>query len=477
MFKKLFSDTIIYTLPTISNRLLGIVFFIFLARYLGPKDFASIELLSLMLIFINRIISLEINRGFGREITDKSDVEISKFISTTFSFLFLGYLCFSLIALSLPIAVFDTLLNIQADSIFFGLFLLYIFSNSFLLMTLEIFRWSMFSLSYSMLSLASVFLGSFLSFIFIFYLDLNLIGYILGQTFSQLLLLIIGFFMLFNRFSIKIRLDSEYLKIMINYSYPIFIFLIAFFFLNYLDRWMINYFYTGEEVGLYSGVFRMTSILSIALLGSRLAFTPVALRHENSGEKFSSLLHFIFFSLLSLSFLLILFAEDITNLFLGNEYSDTYNILPFLLLSKIFLTIYIFSPGLEISRETIKLIYVAFIPFIFGAVISYFMTMHYEITGTAIASCLTSLIYIVLYLKMNENTGKVSYNWKGMAFGIFIFLIFTVLQSYVFNLFINILFLCISLFMIWSLLFDAKEKKTLMDGIHEIKLILTSYTK
>ena len=105
------------------------------------------------------------------------------------------------------------------------------------------------------------------------------------------------------------------------------------------------------------------------------------------------------------------------------------------------------------------------------------MTMNYGITSTAIASCLTSSIYIVLYLKMNENTGKVSYNWKGMAFGIFIFLIFTVLQSYVSNLFINILFLCISLFLIWSLLFDAKEKKTLLDGIHEIKLILTSYTK
>ena len=102
MFKKLFSDTVIYTLPTIANRLIGIVFFIFLARYLGPSDFASIELLSLALIFINRIISLEINRGFGREVAGKTHLEISKLISTTYTFLLLGYLSLLFLALLMP---------------------------------------------------------------------------------------------------------------------------------------------------------------------------------------------------------------------------------------------------------------------------------------------------------------------------------------------------------------------------------------
>ena len=55
MFKKLFSDTVIYSLPTVANRLVGIVFFIFLARYLGPEEFGTIELLTVSLIFINRI--------------------------------------------------------------------------------------------------------------------------------------------------------------------------------------------------------------------------------------------------------------------------------------------------------------------------------------------------------------------------------------------------------------------------------------
>lgn len=472
MFKKLFSDTVIYTLPTVANRLIGIVFFIFLARYLGPSDFASVELLALALIFINRIISLEINRGFGREVANKSHQEISKLISTTYTFLLSGYFLLLLFILFLPSSLFIEVLNIKTDKYFMPLFLLFIFSNTFFLMTLEIFRWSLYPLTYSMLSLAAVFLGSFLSFGLIYFFDTSLMGFIVGQVISQLLLLAVGFFILFSRFTLEMKLDLKKLKEMLTYSYPIFIFLIAFFFLNYLDRWMINYFYTSEEVGLYSGVFRITSILSIALLGSRLAFTPVALRNENSSEQFSSLLHFITFSLISLSFFLIGFGEEITQLILGSEYSDTYHLLPFLLLSKIFLTIYIFSPGLEINRETNKLIYIAFVPFILGVFLSYVLTKSYGIHGAAISSCLTSAIYISLYLKANELTGRVKYNWKGMFFSVSLFLLFCSMQSFINNALLNIPIIFLLIFLVWKILFNAQEKNTLLVGMKEIKEII-----
>lgn len=469
MFKKLFSDTVIYTLPTIANRLIGIVFFIFLARYLGPSDFASIELLSLALIFINRIISLEINRGFGREVAGKTHLEISKLISTTYTFLLLGYLSLLFLALLMPSSYLEQFIKINVGSYFIPLILVFIFSNSFFLMTLEIFRWALYPMTYSLLSLASVFLGSFLSFGFIYFFDISVLGFILGQVLSQTLLLLIGFLILFSRFTLVIKLDVEKLKDMLSYSYPIFIFLIAFFFLNYLDRWMINYFYTNEEVGLYSGIFRITSILSIALLGSRLAFTPVALRNEDSSRQFSSLLHFIVFSLLLLSFLLICFDKAIISLILGNEYSETYNLLPFLLLSKIFLTIYVFSPGLEINRETSKLIFIAFIPFIFGAFLSYLLTKSYGILGAALASSLTSLAFISLYLKVNEHTGRVKYNWMGMFLSLSIFIVFCFIKPFVNILFLNLLIVFLSVFMIWKVLFNEQEKKTLLTGLKEIK--------
>ena len=471
MFKKLFSDTVIYTLPTIANRFIGIIFFIFLARYLGPSDFASIELLSLVLIFINRIISLEINRGFGREVADKSHQEISKLVSTTYTFLLLGYLSLFLVILILPSSLLDQLLSIKTENYFKVLLLVFIFSNTFFLITLEIFRWSLYPLTYSMLSLAAVFLGSFLSFGLIYFFDTSLMGFIVGQVISQLLLLAVGFFILFSRFTLELKLDLKKLKEMLSYSYPIFIFLIAFFFLNYLDRWMINYFYTSEEVGLYSGVFRITSILSIALLGSRLAFTPVALRNEDSSAQFSSLLHFITFSLISLSLFLIGFGKEITQLILGSEYSDTYHLLPYLLLSKIFLTIYVFSPGLEINRETIKLIFIAFIPFILGFFISYILTKSFGIYGTAIASCLTSLVFIILYLKANELTGRVKYNWMGMFFSVLLFLAYCLIEAFLDNIFINITIILLMILLIWKILFNAQEKDTLITGFKEIKQI------
>lgn len=469
MFKKLFSDTIIYSLPTVANRLVGIVFFIFLARYLGPEEFGTIELITVSLIFINSIISLEINSGYGREITDKSESEISKFISTTYTFLLLGYSLLVLILLLLPLNFVDHFIGINKDNYLFPLLLLFIFSNSFFLMTLEIFRWSLYPLTYSLLSLASVTLGSFLSFIFIYYLDYSLIGFILGQIISQLLLFLIGFLILFSKFTIRLKLEIAKLRMMLLYSYPIFIFLTAFFFVVYTDRWMISFFYSNEEVGLYSAIYRITSVLSIALLGSRLAFTPVALRNEDSSKQFSSLLHFIIFSLLSLSFFLIGFGKEITLLILGNEYSENYQLLPFLLLSKIFLTIYIFSPGLEINRQTFKLIFIAFIPLISGFFLSYILTRSYGIYGAAIASCLTSLIFIILYLRANERTGRVKYNWRGMFLSVVLFVVFCFMQAFINNVFLNLLIIFLLIFLVWNILFNEQEKEILFMGIKEIK--------
>jgi O-antigen/teichoic acid export membrane protein len=472
LFKKLFSDTIIYSLPTVANRLVGIVFFIFLARYLGPEEFGTIELITLSLIFINRIISLEINRGFGREVIDKSDREVSTFISTTYTFLLLGYLLLILILLLLPSSFIDLFIGINKDNSFFLLFLLLVFTNSFFLMTLEIFRWSLYPLTYSLLSLASVVLGSFLSFVFIYYFDSSLMGFIIGQVLAQLSLFLVGFFILFSKFNIGLKIEIDKLRAMLNYSYPIFIFLIAFFFLNYLDRWMISHFYSNEEVGRYSSIFRIANILSIFLLGSRLAFTPIAFRNKDSSEQFSSLMHFIVYCLLLISLVVAGFGEQITFLILGEDYSQTYTLLPFLLLSKIFLTIYIFSPGLEISRETHKLLYVSIIPACFAFFLSYWLTKNIGIYGTAIASSISSFIFIVLYLNANERTGRVKYNWLGFLSCIVLFLLFSFSIRLLQDPYLIFIVIIIVSILMWKLLFNRKEKNILLTGLNEIRKLM-----
>ena len=471
MFKKLFTDTLIYTLPTVVNRFIGIFFFIFLARFLGPESFASIELLALTLILINRVVSLEINRGFGREIVDQEQDKVSEYISTTLLFLCIGISISIFIFSLLPYSFLENLLKAESGKGFLFLFLLILVTNSLFLMTLEIFRWCRMSLTYSLLSLGGTIVSSSACLILMYFYDASLGNYILGQVSGNLIFLAIGIFLLSREFQLKFVFRLKYLRSMLSFAYPIFIFLIGFYLLNYLDRWALAYHYGEREVGIYAGIFRISSILSIALLGSRLAFTPLAIRNKDSGDEFSSILHFILFFLISLSLFINVFSDTLIILLLGEEYIGFSHIIPMLLLSKIFLSIYVFSPGLEINKETKKMIFIISIPMIIGGFLIWILTNKYGLTGTAVGSCLTSFIFITLYLFSNQRTGRVKYS----TFGILATLLIYLFCSYIFyaldSIIISSCLSMIAILVIWKILFTANEKMLLRKGYEEIKNI------
>ncbi len=470
MFKKLFSDTVIYTIPTVFNRLIGVFFSIFLVRYLGPESFASVELVLLMLIFLERILSLEIDRGFGREVVKKTDEEISRYITTYLFFLLGNFLIFSFIFLFSPNYLLGRIFSENIIKIDFAIFfLVFVFSNLFYLKILEIFRWIIFSKTYSFLSLGGMILTSSLSFLFIYFISKSLESFVLGQLIGQFIMVIIGLIILQNKFKLGFVFKLEQLRKMITFSFPIFVFFILLYFLTYMDRWALNYFHSSTEVGIYSGIYRVTSILSIALLGSRLAFTPVAFRNIESKYEFSSIFHFIIFSLFSVGIFISGFAYPITNILVGSPYSDFSHLLPILILAKIFLTAFVFSPGLEIKKETKKMILIALTPLILGIPLTIFFTMQYSVLGTALSTCFSSLIFITTFLAINQRTGLVKYNWAGFLKLLIIFILNSLILTLLNSILIKLVIVLLSIYLFWKVLFSSREKEVLFKGAGEIK--------
>ena len=477
MFQKLFSDTFIYSIPTVFNRLIGIIFSIFLIRYLGPESFASIELLALTLVFLERVLSLEINRGFGREVSNQNIDKISQFVNTYLSFLFLTGIIFGLILFLVPNIYLEKLLSINLDLNFLILFFILVLTNLFYLKILEVFRWALFPITYSLISFGGTFLTSLLSFILIFFYEKTIESFVLGQLLGQAFFLIVGLFLLSKEFNLRFFIDLDKLKSMLSFSYPIFIFLILLYFLNYSDRWILSYFYESREVGIYSGIYRLTSILSIALLGSRLAFTPIALKYTESKSEFSSIFHFIIFSLTSLSLVISAFSKQLTLVLLGDDYSDASYILPFLLIAKIGFTAFIFSPGLEINKETKKMIYISLFPLIFGGLTTFFLTREYGVIGASIGTCISSFLFIFLCLFLNQKTGIVKYNWKGFLKVSLIYFFSVTCLIILDIILIKLLIILLSIVLFWKVLFTENEKKTLFKALKEIKSMISGYAK
>ena len=109
----------------------------------------------------------------------------------------------------MPSSYLEQFIKINVGSYLIPLILVFIFSNSFFLMTLEIFRWALYPMTYSLLSLASVFLGSFLSFGFITLFDISVLGFHFGSSVIANIAPVDWIFNPFSRFTLVIKRCRE----------------------------------------------------------------------------------------------------------------------------------------------------------------------------------------------------------------------------------------------------------------------------
>ena len=104
--------------------------------------------------------------------------------------------------------------------------------------------------------------------------------------------------------------------------------------------------------------------------------------------------------------------------------------------------------------------------------LSYWLTKNIGIYGTAIASCISSFIFVVLYLNANERTGRVKYNWIGFLSCIVLFLLFSFSIRFLQDPYLIFLAIIIVSVLMWKLLFNSKEKNILLTGLKEIRKLM-----
>lgn len=123
----------------------------------------------------------------------------------------------------------------------------------------------------------------------------------------------------------NLKYNKAYIKYMVNYSIPLMPYMLSLTLMSQSDRIMIDYFCGNMQTGLYSMAYNLGIVLVVVVAALLNAWNPSYFKYMNAKDykkvEFGS--NSIYLICFFITLLIILFAKDISILFLSEEYEDS----------------------------------------------------------------------------------------------------------------------------------------------------------
>lgn len=100
----------------------------------------------------------------------------------------------------------------------------------------------------------------------------TLVGPMYGRLLSGVGIFLMAFYLFAKEFGIYF--NTSYISKTLKYCFPLVLYFLILWSLNYLDRYIINYFMNASDVGIYELAMRSTSVIDFVMMGLTSAIMP-----------------------------------------------------------------------------------------------------------------------------------------------------------------------------------------------------------
>jgi len=470
MIKAFLKDSIIYTIPIILSRGIGIFLLPIYTRITSPDELGALELFIAFGNIVALTVAVEITQGISRYIPESKGKLRRSYASTGLIFTLVTY-CLSILLFFLFAENLSLLITGSGEYLReFKLALIYILFNGFFYYFQNLLRFEGKSFLFSVASIS--YACSNLIFVFTFGIILNqgLEAILYSLILSCLFVSFLSLFFLRNSFEKVFRFDL--LKKLLAFSLPLVPASVLVFISLYIDRFMINEIIGIQSVGLYSVAVKIASATALITVGFQMAITPLIYKYYNDKETPNNLakifkyfvagysLFFISFSLLSKELILLLATP---------EFYSISTLIPILSLAFLFSHIYVFMPGIVIKKKTYIIFFINLVVAILNIVLNLILIPKFNIIGAAFGTTLGYFFGFLMYIffsqklyHVNHNWGKYFLNFSLSVFLVFLYFNFFLESKYMLSIFIRTSFVAILiLFIIYSKLVSLQELYTM----------------
>jgi O-antigen/teichoic acid export membrane protein len=243
-------------------------------------------------------------------------------------------------------------------------------------------------------------------------LDWGLVGLLIGMISGALVAGVLAIWWL--RQSIKFKINTDLLREMLSFSAPLIFSGVTVWISHYVDRMMISYYLTVEEVGLYGIGYRLAAVAALFMVGFKGALTPLIYANYHKPSTPSDLekifRFFLFFSLLLFLFVS-LFAVEILQAFTAPPFYSASVVVVFLVPAILLQGMYIFSPGISIEKKTKFIIWINLSGCMLNILFNYLLIPVYGISGAAIAKMISYGVVFFLYTIIGNKFYPIPHRW------------------------------------------------------------------
>ncbi|MEK7728426.1 MAG: oligosaccharide flippase family protein [candidate division KSB1 bacterium] len=200
-----------------------------------------------------------------------------------------------------------------------------------------------------------------------------------------------------------------------------------------IDLWLIKYFLSEHEVGLYVSVsvlaklsYLMSIAVSVMLLPS-LARATAQQQEQRSEELIRDTLRYLLIFLTLLNLVVALFAKEIIALLFGAQFADAANVLVWLMAGHSCITLMAVSNTVMIARNMMHTCFVRVLALVaLDVALNFALVPRFQLLGGALATSLVGVLGAALALwHIRREAKPLLFSWSiprmlGVALGVYI---------------------------------------------------------
>lgn len=413
MIKSFFKQSLLYTIPNLFTTGLAFIVLPIYTSVLGAVDYGFLELVIISGLVLNKVIGLEITQGLARYYTaDKNLKSRTEYVSSAILFTVLSNSIYLVVSLLLIDYLAPLILGQGYQKDIYLLSVIYVSANGFWYFVQNQLRWEFKAREYALLNiLVSVVIVSS-SMVNLYVFNIGLMGVLIGYLFGTLSGVVFGF--IFLRESISLSFSFVKLRTLLKYSVPLMFASLAVWTNGYIDRLMLNGFMSLREVGIYAVGFKVSSVVSVAMVGFQGALTPLIMEkmdEPNISSDLEQIFRIFVFIAMYTWLLFSVLAQEVFMLFFAPEFWEGASVVVYLVPAILFSSMYMFAPGMAIAKKTNIILVINIVSGLINALLNYFLIPLFGLEGASFATLLGNFGAFLLYMTFSQHFFHVPHKW------------------------------------------------------------------
>lgn len=409
--KKLWQDTLLYSIAHFGTSLLAFIMLPIYTAYFSPQAFGTWDLFLTTITLLMPLVSFELNSATYRWLLQTSDkLEQAKIISTGF---------FALLRHMISSALLAIILFLFIDFPFQWQALILLQSMLFFSFLQQCVRGLQLNRLFASMSIMhSIVTISFMIY-FIFQLELGVVAFFYAQIIASITVSLFTWMKSkFSQFIIYRQYTSSLLSDFYTYAWPIIPATASWWIMTMSDRWFISAFLGLTSNGIYAIALKVPALLLMMNTVFSLAWKDSAIMYYDDANKdayFTTVFTHYFRFLTTTVIVLILLAKPLIVLFIDSAYEAAWQYSGILLIATLFHAFSLFwSAGFHGAKKTTPIFRSSVIGAGVNIVGNFLLIPLFGLYGIAMATMIAFIVTWVMRVKAAEKLFKVVFPVKDM---------------------------------------------------------------